>query len=96
MCGRFVRITPIPVIVKRFKAKQIFADLTPSYNIAPSQNPVGSGLVFIHFSFHLPFFRIKAMVYDQCILELAHLPCWCPPLVTKLNSIQDSRLQIQG
>ena len=37
MCGRFVRITPLPVIAKRFKAKQLFADLPPSYNIAPSQ-----------------------------------------------------------
>jgi putative SOS response-associated peptidase YedK len=40
MCGRFVRITPIPVIAERFKAKQIFADLAPSYNIAPSQEIV--------------------------------------------------------
>ena len=40
MCGRFVRITPIPVIAEKFKAKQIFADLTPSYNIAPSQEIV--------------------------------------------------------
>ena len=40
MCGRFVRITPIPVIAKRFKAKQMFADLAPSYNIAPSQEIV--------------------------------------------------------
>jgi putative SOS response-associated peptidase YedK len=37
MCGRFVRITPISVIAEKFKAKQIFADLTPSFNIAPSQ-----------------------------------------------------------
>jgi putative SOS response-associated peptidase YedK len=37
MCGRFVRITPIPAIAKRFRAKQLFADLAPSYNIAPSQ-----------------------------------------------------------
>jgi putative SOS response-associated peptidase YedK len=40
MCGRFVRITPIPVIAKRFRAKQLFADLAPSYNIAPSQEIV--------------------------------------------------------
>jgi putative SOS response-associated peptidase YedK len=40
MCGRFVRITPIPVIAKKFKAKQLFADLAPSYNIAPSQEIV--------------------------------------------------------
>jgi putative SOS response-associated peptidase YedK len=40
MCGRFVRITPIPVIVKRFKTKQMFADLAPNYNIAPSQEIV--------------------------------------------------------
>ena len=40
MCGRFVRITPIPVIVKKFKAKQVFADLAPSYNIAPTQEIV--------------------------------------------------------
>jgi putative SOS response-associated peptidase YedK len=40
MCGRFVRITPIPDIAERFKIKQIFADLTPSYNIAPSQEIV--------------------------------------------------------
>ena len=40
MCGRFVRITPIPAIAKRFKANQLFADLVPSYNIAPSQEIV--------------------------------------------------------
>ena len=40
MCGRFVRITPIPVIAKKLKAKQLFADLAPSYNIAPSQEIV--------------------------------------------------------
>jgi len=40
MCGRFVRITPIPVIANKFKAKQIFADLAPSYNIAPGQEIV--------------------------------------------------------
>jgi putative SOS response-associated peptidase YedK len=40
MCGRFVRITPIPVIAEKFKAKQILADLAPSYNIAPSQEIV--------------------------------------------------------
>jgi putative SOS response-associated peptidase YedK len=40
MCGRFVRITPIPVIAERFKAKQLFADLAPSYNIAPTQEVV--------------------------------------------------------
>jgi putative SOS response-associated peptidase YedK len=40
MCGRLVRITPIPVIAKKFKAKQIFADLIPSYNVAPSQEVV--------------------------------------------------------
>jgi putative SOS response-associated peptidase YedK len=40
MCGRFVRITPIPVIAKKFKAKQMFSDLAPSYNIAPSQEIV--------------------------------------------------------
>ena len=40
MCGRFVRITPIPVMAERFMAKQIFADLSPSYNIAPSQKVV--------------------------------------------------------
>ena len=40
MCGRFVRITPIPVIAEKFKAKQLFADLEPSYNIAPSQEIV--------------------------------------------------------
>lgn len=40
MCGRFVRITPIPVIAEKFKAKQIIADLAPSYNIAPSQEVV--------------------------------------------------------
>jgi len=37
MCGRFVRITPIPVIAKKFKAKQLLTNLAPSYNIAPSQ-----------------------------------------------------------
>jgi putative SOS response-associated peptidase YedK len=40
MCGRFVRITPIPVIAEKFRAKQMFADLAPSYNIAPSQEIV--------------------------------------------------------
>jgi putative SOS response-associated peptidase YedK len=40
MCGRFVRITPISVIAEKFKAKQLFADLAPSYNIAPNQEVV--------------------------------------------------------
>jgi putative SOS response-associated peptidase YedK len=40
MCGRFVRITPIPVIAKKFRAQQMFADLAPSYNLAPSQEIV--------------------------------------------------------
>ena len=37
MCGRFVRLTPIPVIAKKFKVQKVFADLAPSYNIDPSQ-----------------------------------------------------------
>jgi putative SOS response-associated peptidase YedK len=40
MCGRFVRITLMPVIAEKFKVKQILADLAPSYNIAPSQEVV--------------------------------------------------------
>jgi hypothetical protein len=42
MCGRFVRATPVPVTAKKFKAKQLFADLAPSYNIVPSQEIVSS------------------------------------------------------
>jgi putative SOS response-associated peptidase YedK len=37
MCGRFVRITPIPVIAERFRAKQLIADLAL---FAPSQEVV--------------------------------------------------------
>ena len=40
MCGRFVRITPIPLIAKKFKAKQLFADIAPGYYIAPSKEIV--------------------------------------------------------
>ena len=38
MCGRFVRVTPIPAVAKRFRVKNIFdAGIKPSYNIAPTQ-----------------------------------------------------------
>ena len=37
MCGRFVRVTPIPTLAKRFRVKQVFPqDPGPSYNIAPT------------------------------------------------------------
>jgi putative SOS response-associated peptidase YedK len=37
MCGRFVRVTPIPTLAKRFKVKQVSSpDPGPSYNIAPT------------------------------------------------------------
>lgn len=38
MCGRFVRFTPIPKLIKRFKVEHLTpVDLKESYNIAPSQ-----------------------------------------------------------
>jgi len=38
MCGRFVRISPIPVIKKRFRVKHVLPpSVPPSYNIAPNQ-----------------------------------------------------------
>ncbi|MGD0232888.1 MAG: SOS response-associated peptidase family protein [Syntrophorhabdales bacterium] len=38
MCGRFVQITPIPRLVKRFKVKRLApVDKGPSYNVAPTQ-----------------------------------------------------------
>jgi len=38
MCGRFVRVSPIPAIAKRFKVKNTFdTGAKPSYNIAPTQ-----------------------------------------------------------
>jgi putative SOS response-associated peptidase YedK len=40
MCGRFVRITPISVLALKFRAEKVFSDLTPSYNIAPTQEIV--------------------------------------------------------
>jgi putative SOS response-associated peptidase YedK len=40
MCGRFVRITSIGAIKVKFKVDQIFSNLAPSYNIAPSQEIV--------------------------------------------------------
>ncbi len=37
MCGRFVQITPIPKLVKRFKVKRLAPiDKGPSYNVAPT------------------------------------------------------------
>ena|SRR5450756_587241 len=37
MCGRFVRVTPIPTIARRFKVKQVASpEPGPSYNIAPT------------------------------------------------------------
>ena len=40
MCGRFVRITPIGDIRMKFKVEQVFSNLAPSYNIAPTQEIV--------------------------------------------------------
>ena len=38
MCGRFVQITPIPKLVKRFKVKRLAPiEKGPSYNVAPTQ-----------------------------------------------------------
>jgi putative SOS response-associated peptidase YedK len=39
MCGRFVRISPVPVIAKRFQA-EASTDAKPSYNIAPGQDVI--------------------------------------------------------
>ena len=39
MCGRFVRISPVPVIARRFEA-EASADVEPSYNIAPGQDAI--------------------------------------------------------
>ena len=37
MCGRFIQITPIPKLVKRFKVKRLAPiDKGPSYNVAPT------------------------------------------------------------
>jgi putative SOS response-associated peptidase YedK len=37
MCGRFVRMTPIPKLAKHFKVKEVLAtDPGPGYNIAPT------------------------------------------------------------
>ena len=37
MCGRFVRVTPIPMVAKEFRVKQVAPqDPGPSYNIAPT------------------------------------------------------------
>jgi putative SOS response-associated peptidase YedK len=39
MCGRFVRFSPIPKLIKRFKLDQLTPiELKESYNIAPSQD----------------------------------------------------------
>jgi len=40
MCGRFVRITSIGAIKVKFNVEQVFSDLAPSYNIAPTQEIV--------------------------------------------------------
>jgi putative SOS response-associated peptidase YedK len=41
MCGRFVMISPIPVIAKRFNVEAVcLADIKPSYNISPMQEIV--------------------------------------------------------
>jgi len=40
MCGRFVRITSIGAIKVKFNVEHVFSDLTPSYNIAPTQEVV--------------------------------------------------------
>ncbi len=37
MCSRFVRISPLPIIAKKSKARQSLTDLAPSHNIAPNQ-----------------------------------------------------------
>ncbi|MDD3977880.1 MAG: SOS response-associated peptidase [Methanomicrobium sp.] len=38
MCGRFVRISPIQVIKKRFRVKHVLPpSVPPSYNVAPNQ-----------------------------------------------------------
>ena len=39
MCGRFVSITPIPALAKRFRVKNVVdAGIAPSYNIAPTKD----------------------------------------------------------
>jgi putative SOS response-associated peptidase YedK len=41
MCGRFVRISSIPEIAKRFNVKKPFLpEISPSYNIAPNQEVI--------------------------------------------------------
>ena len=40
MCGRFVRITSIGAIKVKFNVEQVFSDLAPSYNIAPTHEVV--------------------------------------------------------
>jgi putative SOS response-associated peptidase YedK len=40
MCGRFVRVTPIPIVARHFRAEEVHADPGPGYNIAPSQEIV--------------------------------------------------------
>jgi len=41
MCGRFVRISSIPVITKRFNVRKlILPEIPPSYNIAPNQEAI--------------------------------------------------------
>jgi len=39
MCGRFVRLSPTPVIVKRFNVEKTFLpEISPSYNISPDKD----------------------------------------------------------
>ena len=40
MCGRFAQHTPLPVLQKTFLIHTITCDVTPSYNIAPSQEVI--------------------------------------------------------
>lgn len=38
MCGRFIRISPLPLIVEHFQIMHIHSECTASYNIAPTQS----------------------------------------------------------